>query len=213
MAYTHKDEEKLFEEITTQFNLSKQYLDPIHERMNQQEELYRSFIDKNNYPHNARVFDPRVFRVIETVVPRMVANEPTGSFYPQEGGDIDTTHILNAMSKYDWKRAGMFAKQVNAIKSMLIFGTFFGRTYWDFRETERTQMEPKKLNGRIVWTPKNSKKSKVTDFDGPNFEVLNIYDCFPRHNGTSLDNIRWLLCRHLTTRDALENEYDSQGLE
>jgi len=129
-TYPTSDEETIAREFNQQFLLAKRYLDTIHERMNQQEELYRTYIDKNNYPHGAMVFDPRVFRVIETVTPRMVVNEPTGSFYPQEEGDIQTTQIFNAMIKYDWRRAEMFPKLVNFVKSMLIFGTAFGRTYW-----------------------------------------------------------------------------------
>src|ERR1044072_270557 len=147
------DEEELALEINEQFRTAKLYLDPVHLRMNQQEELYRTFIDKNNYPHNARVFDPRVFRVIETITPRMVASEPTGNFYPTDKGDEITSQILNAMMKYDWRRAEMFPKLVTFVKSMLIFGTAFGRTYWDYRTCEKERMEPKKMNGRLVWTP------------------------------------------------------------
>lgn len=206
-------EEELAQEIKEQFLLAKRYLDPIHERMNNQEELYRTYIDKNNYPHNARVFDPRVFRVIETVTPRMVANEPTGSFYPTEQGDIMTSQILNALNKYDWRRAEMFPKLVNFVKCMLIFGTSFGRTYWDFRETEKQRMAPKKLNDRLVWTPKNTEMVRVTEFDGPNFEVLNIYDCFPDPNATTIQNARWFIYRIFKTLDELEAENDARGAE
>jgi hypothetical protein len=206
-------EEELGQEINEQFLLSKRYLDQIHERMNQQEELYRTYIDKNNYPHNARVFDPRVFRIIETITPRMVANEPTGSFYPTEQGDIMTSQILNALNKYDWRRAEMFPKLVNYVKCMLIFGTAFGRTYWDFRETDKQRMVAKKLNDRLVWTPKNTETVKVTEFDGPNFEVLNIYDCFPDPNSTTIANMRWFIYRIFKTVKELEDENDARGAE
>ena len=93
-----KSDELLLKELNEQFTLSKQYLDPVHERMNSQEELYRCYIDSASYAHNARVFDPRIFRVIETITPRMVANEPTGSFYPVEAGDVQTNQILNAIA-------------------------------------------------------------------------------------------------------------------
>lgn len=206
-------EEEIADEIDAQFLFAKRYLDPVHERMNRQEELYRTFIDKNKYPHQARVFDPRVFRVIETITPRMVANEPTGSFYPSGDGSSDATHILNAMTKYDWRRADMFPKQVNFVKCLLIFGTAFGRNYWDFREEEKTQMVPKKINGRLVWTPTNKKKIKVTTFDGPNFECLNIYDCYPDPNSTNLENMRWFIYRMFKTVAELEAENDARGGE
>lgn len=206
-------EEELASEINEQFLFSKKYLDSIHEKMNQQEELYRSFIDKNNYPHGARVFDPRTFRIIETITPRMVANEPSGSFYPVEGGDMVTTEILNALIKYDWRRADMFEKLVKFVKSMLIFGTAFGRNYWDFRETTRTRMVPKKLNGRLVWTPDNKEEVSVTEFDGPNFEVLNIYDCFPDPNATSKSNMRWFIYRTFKTLDELKAENETRGVD
>src|SRR3990172_6156944 len=147
-AYTQSEEE-LKKDFNEQFLLAKRYLDPIHERMNQQEELYRTYIDSANYPHSARVFDPRIFRVIETITPRMVANEPTGSFYPTEEGDVATNQILNALIKYDWRRAVMFPKLVMFVKSMLLFGTAFGRTYWDFRECEKTRMEPDRKSTRL----------------------------------------------------------------
>ena len=207
-----KEEEQL-KELSQQYDLAKQYLDPVHDRMNQQEELYRCYIDSASYPHNARVFDPRIFRVIETVAPRMVANEPTGSFYPTEEGDVKTNQILNALIKYDWRRAVMFPKLVNFVKTLLLFGTSFGRTYWDFRESERLQMKPKEINGKYVWTPKSTKTINVTEYDGPNFEVLNIYDCFPDPNATNLDNMRWFIYRQFKTIDELEDENDARGGE
>jgi len=208
-----KNEEELYSEINEQFLFAKKYLDSVHERMNQQEELYRSFIDKDSYPHGARVFDPRVFRIIETITPRMVASEPTGSFYPNESGDVVTTEIFNALIKYDWRRADMFEKMVRFVKAMLIFGTAFGRNYWDFREKDRTRMIPKKVGGRMVWTPANKEVIKVTEYDGPNFEVLNIYDCFPDPNATNKASMRWFVYRMFKTLDELKAENDARGAE
>lgn len=213
MPYNQQDqtEQDLFNEIIEQFQLSKRYLDPIHEKMNKQEELYRTYLDPNNYPHTARVFDPRVFRIIETITPRMVASEPTGSFYPVEEGDVITAQILNSLIKYDWRRADMFPKLVMFVKSMLIFGTAFGRTYWDFREKEKSRMVAKEVNGRMMWTPTNKEKIKVTEFDGPNFEPLNIYDCFPDPNATSKDDMRWFIFRTFRTLKELKAMNDLRG--
>lgn len=206
-------ESEQLSEINAQYELAKRYLDPVHDRMNSQEELYRCYINSASYPHNARVFDPRIFRVIETITPRMVASEPTGSFYPVESGDVATNQILNSLIKYDWRKAVMFPKLTMFAKSLLLFGTAFGRTYWDYRECEKMRMKPGKINGKTVWTPKSTEKYTYTEFDGPNFEVLNIYDCFPDPNATGLDNMRWFIYRSFKTLEELKKENDARGAE
>jgi len=206
-------EDEVAGEILQQLEFAKRYLDPIHQRMNDQEELYRSYINNADYPHNAQVFDPRVFRIIETVTPRMVASEPMGSFYPAEGGDTETTEILNTMMKYDWAKNAMFEKLVRYVKSMLIFGTAFGRVYWDYQEDEVTQMQPQYVNGKYVWSPENTKKVKRVLKDNPNFEPLNIYDCFPDPNSSSIDDMRWFIFRRFRTLDELKAENEARGME
>jgi hypothetical protein len=179
--------------------------------MNGQEELYRSWIDSATYPHAARVFDPRTFRVIETVTPRLVANEPSGSFYPVERGDVATGQILNALIKYDWRRAEMFPKTTMFAKSMLIFGTAFGLIHWDYRESKKRRPVPEKVNEMYVWNPSKSEEINVVEFDGPNFEPLNIYDCFPDPNASSLANMRWFIYRTFKTMDELKSENFMRG--
>jgi hypothetical protein len=206
-----KTEQEVIDEVKGQFQLSKRYLDTIHLRMNDQESLYRSWIDSTTYPHSARVFDPRVFRAIETITPKLVANEPTGSFYPVEKGDTATVQILNALIKYDWRRAEMFPKLTTFVKSMLIFGTGFGLVYWDYRETKKKRPIPQEVNGTYVWNPSSSEEISVTEFDGPNFEPLNIYDCFPDPNCTSIKDMRWFVYRTFKTVDELKNENFIRG--
>lgn len=215
MAYNskNKSEADVSAEINEQFKLSKMFLDPIHDRMNAQEELYRSYIDKANYPHQARVFDPRIFRVVETITPRMVASEPMGSYYPAEGNDELGAEILNIMLKYNWRKAGMMQKLVSYVKSMLIFGTAFGRTYWRYEECDKKRMIPIELNGRMVWTPKSTETIKIVKHDRPEFEVLNIYDCFPDPNATSYDSLRWFILRRFKTLKELELENETRGYE
>lgn len=211
--YTDLDEQELAKEIKEQYALAKLFLDPVHERMNAQEELYRTYIDKNNYPHNARVFDPRVFRVIETITPRMVSKEPQGSFYPMEKGDEAVTAVLNELIKWDWQNADMFPKLVKFAKSLLIFGTAFGRVYWDYEEKEKRRMVPKTINGRTVWSYDNTEKQKVVTKDNPNFEVLNIYDCFFDPNATDLESMRWFIYRRFKTLEELKAENETRGIE
>ena len=204
---------KVNQEISEQYRLAKRYLDPVHERMNKQEELYRTYINEQNYPHGAKVFDPRVFRVIETITPRMVSNEPMGSFYPREKSDRLVNEVFNELLKYDWSRAGMFEKLVRFVKSMLIFGTAFGMTYWDYNEVTRKRMVPKQIGGRNVWMPDNTEDITVVLNDNPNFETLNIYDCFPDPNATSRETMRWFILREFKTIKEMEEENKARGTE
>lgn len=197
--------------VIEEYQFAKRYLDPIHANFNSMEELYRAYIDSSTYPHNARVFDPRIFRVIETITPRLVASEPSGSFYPSEEGDIATSQIFNAMIRYDWHRAGMFEKLVRFVKSMLIFGTGFGFTHWNYQESKKKRMVAKEVNGKAVWTPKNAEEIDVVDFDGPDFIPLNIYDCFPDPNATNIQDMRWFILRSFKTLDELKKEDEVRG--
>ena len=74
-------------------------------------------------------------------------------------------------------------------------------------------MKPRKINGKLVWSPSNTEEIDVTEYDGPNFETLNIYDCFPDPNATNLQNMRWFLYRTFKTLKELEHENDSRGAE
>lgn len=209
----NNNEDQLKKEIAEQYELSKNYLDPIHKRFNSLEEMYRSYINPSNTDNKAKVFDPRTFRVIETVAPRMVANDPIGSYYPVEKGDMAVANVLNSVLKYDWEKAGMFVKLLDFVKSVLIFGTGFGRIYWDYRECEKTRMVPKKINGKTVWDSKNQEKYTSVEYDGPNFEPLNIYDCFPDPNSKSVDTMRWFIYRRFRTLSELKKENDARGGE
>lgn len=206
-----EDETTLYNDIIARYNFAKKYLDTMHIRFNEQEELYRNYIDPATTPNKARVFDPRVFRVVETITPRMVVNEPMGSFYPRERGDEATIEIFNQLIKFDWQRAKMLPKLVLFAKSLLLFGTAFGRCYWDNRTRDKKRMIAKEINGQLTWTPTNSETIKETVYDGPNFETLNIYDCFPDPNATNLENMRWFIYRTYKTLKELENENDTKG--
>jgi hypothetical protein len=206
-------ESDLKDEVIAQYKFSKQLTDPIHDRANSQEELYRNYIDPALYPHNARVFDPRIFRNIETITPKMVANEPTGSFFPQEAGDLKTSEVLKALIKYDWRRAEMFPKLVTFVKSLLIFGTSFGFVHWEYREKIKTRMAPHDVNGLKVWSPARTEQEAIVEFDGPNFEPLNFYDCFPDPNATSIHNMRWFILRSFKTVKELREENETRGMD
>ena len=115
--------------------------------------------------------------------------------------------------RYGWRRADMFEKLVPFIKSMLMFGTSFGLTYWDYRECEKKRMKPVVLNGVNVWNPAEAEKIMVTEYDGPNFEPLNIYDCFPDPNSTSLRDMRWFIYRTFKTLDELKQKNYTRGTD
>lgn len=208
-----KPEKSIAEIISERFKLSKQYLDPIHAKMNGQEEMYRNYINAQDYPHGAKVFDPRIFRVIETIVPRLVATEPIGTFYPKGKGEESTAMILKAMLRHDWNKVDMFEKLVKFYKGILIFGTGFGRIYWDYQESYKLRMVPTEVDGKMVWSPKGVERVKTVQADNPNFEPLNMYDCFPDPNATSLENMRWFIYRRFKSLQELKDENNTRGYE
>ena len=69
------------------------------------DELFRSFIDENNWPYDALLFDPRIFTFIFEKTSRLIANKPKGRLIPREGTDILSAKINNALLDYQWDQA------------------------------------------------------------------------------------------------------------
>ena len=69
------------------------------------DELFRSWLDENNWPYDALLFDPRVFTFIFEKTARLLGNQLRGHLIPREGSDVLGAKINNEILNFQWDQA------------------------------------------------------------------------------------------------------------
>ncbi len=155
------------------------------------DELFRSFIDENNWPYDALLFDPRIFTFVFEKTSRLIANKPKGKLIPREGTDVLSAKINNALLNYQWDQANYGGTMLQKWALMDIntrkYGGAFALCNWKY-ETDK--------NGRIV-------------FDGPEMEVLNNRDVAHDLTATAIENANWIQIRKYVPIQSLERVNDA----
>lgn len=119
------------------------------------------------------LFVPYCYSTVETVVPRVLSNDPRMLALPNNQAAEHSRLPVEKQFERDQNAMNYAMKLQDVARSGLIYGLGVGMTYWD--ERYRTTRERKKrllLPGETV----NRKSRKV--FEGPGFEAVDIYDFF-----------------------------------
>lgn len=158
---------------------------------NEADELFRSYIDENNWPYDALLFDPRVFTFIFEKTSRLISNKPQGKLIPREGSDILGARINNELLSYQWDEATQGGTMLSKWSLMDIntrkYGSGFAISKWRY-ECDDT--------GRVL-------------FDGPEFQVLNNRDIAHDLTATAIENCNWFQVRQYVTWQDLQHVNDS----
>ena len=155
------------------------------------DELFRSYIDEDNWPYDALLFDPRVFTFIFEKTSRLVASKPRAHLIPREGSDVLGAKVNNVLLDYQWDQATYGGTMLQKWALMDIntrkYGASFGLTKWRYE---------KDSNGRVV-------------FDGPDMQVLNNRDFAHDLTATSIESANWIQVRQYVTFNELERVNDA----
>jgi len=161
-------ERQLFSKVIRHYDMAQQDLDNRISDFDTKDELFRSYIDENNWPYNSVVFDPRVFTAIFEKTSRMFANKPRGRMVPREGGDTLGARINNELLSFQWDEnervdnLPMLAKWAMMDQNARKYGAAFGLCKWRY---ERRVKKTVNKNGEVEG------KSEVV-YDGPDFKPL-----------------------------------------
>jgi hypothetical protein len=199
----NKEEQKLFTEVIRHYDMAVQDLDNRIGDWDTKDELFRSFIDEDNWPYNSVVFDPRVFTAVFEKTSRLFANKPRGRMVPREGGDILGARINNELLSFEWddnervENWPMLAKWAMMDQNCRKYGAAFGLAKWHYE----TRTETKK--------DKKGKESKVSVpwYDGPDFKPLVNRDCLPNPSYSTIK--LWFQHREYVTLKELKNVNDA----
>lgn len=154
------------------------------------DELFRCWLDENQWPYDALIFDPRIFTMIFEKTSRLIANKPEPRLTPRQGGNILMAKINNVLLEYQWDQAKnggtMLSKWAMMDMNCRKYGASFALTKWRYETDDK---------GRPV-------------FDGPEFRVLNNRDCAQDLAATSIENAHWFQHREYVTFHDLERVND-----
>jgi len=154
------------------------------------DEMFRCWLDENQWPYDALIFDPRIFTMIFEKTSRLIASKPEPQLVPRQGGNVLMAKINNVLLDYQWDQAknggSMLSKWAMMDMNCRKYGASFALTKWRYEEDD---------NGRPV-------------FDGPEFRVLNNRDCAQDLAATSIENCHWFQHREYVTFHDLERVND-----
>ena len=160
---------------------------------NEADELFRSWLDENNWPYDALMFDPRIFTFLFEKTSRLLAKKLRGKLIPREGGDVLAAEINNRLLSYQWDKAnhGGSMLQKWAIMDLTTrkYGASFALCKWRYEEDDK---------GNVV-------------FDGPELQVLKNRDCAHDMAADSIENCNWFQVREYVTIDSLKQILEKEA--
>src|SRR3990167_2008148 len=191
-----KGEQDLFSEVNDHYSMAREDLDARLPDWKKKDELFRSHIDKDNWPYQSVVFDPRIFTALFEKSSRLLANKPKGRLVPREGGDSLGAKICNELLGFQWDDSErvdampMLARWHIMDHNARKYGASFGLAKWHYERKIEAE----------------DKKSGIF-YDGPNFKPLNNRDCLPNPSYSNIKN--WFQYRDYLTLDELKNVNDA----
>lgn len=96
---------KAWNEVTHHYQLARQDLDIRIGRENGFDESDRLFFGKlkEDWPFQAKLFDPRLQTIIHEKDARLIGGKPKGRFVPREGSDEIGAYIHNELFNFQWE--------------------------------------------------------------------------------------------------------------
>lgn len=194
-----KQEQDAFIEVYRHYKLSDEDLRARTRDFDRKDILFRSHINKNNWPYRALVFDPRIFTILYEKTSRILANKPRGRMQPRESGDALGAKINNEILDFQWDdnervdETPMLAKWALMDLNARKYGASFALCKWHYQKQVSTD-------------DKGNKKSKIF-FDGPNFKPWNNRDVLHNPSYSTVKN--WIQLRDYVTFNELSDINDT----
>lgn len=145
---------------------------------------YKMSRSESSDPYRANVFVPVTFWSVETIVPRLVGQNPTVTAHPVDEEDVPKARFLSRIIDVQWrKEMGMFDKVVSFAKSAALFGTGVMKMYWQGKA------------------------------DRPHADVLNLFDFYCNPLIPSIDEMPSVIHRSFVPQSSLTKEAGYKNME
>lgn len=137
---------------------------------------------------------PYIFSVIETVVPRVLSNDPVPLVLPRESSAEENSYNMKCVLETQVSQINYGVRLQKIAKSGLMYGLGVGKTRWRYEERTTKQLvrRPIRVPGQPQWRPKIGKQ--VT-FDDPLFEGIDPRDFMWEPTAGDLESAAWAIHR------------------
>ena len=173
-------DEKL-QKLSEHYSIGVAEMDVRRTRKNGWNDVIDAYMSKlpANWPHQAKVTDPRIRTAILEKTARLLNSKLQGRLVPREGGDVIKARVNNCLLDFQWDFASeggsMQEKVAFTDQIARLFGGAFVLVYWD-----------------------NSK-------DSNEIKLIDPRDIFFDGSATHIRNAKWVQVREWTTWDKVED--------
>lgn len=137
---------------------------------------------------------PYIFSVIETVVPRVLSNDPKVLILPREGAAEDSSYNMKCVVDTQQSAMNYAVRLQKTAKSGLMYGLGVQKLRWRFEERQSMSLvrRPIRMPGQPEWRPKIGRQVR---WDDPWVEGIDPRDFFWEPTAGDLDSCGWAIHR------------------
>lgn len=177
----HKDELQL---VLDSFTYAKNYWSNKRTAFRDWQRMYDQ-VPAAKPVFRANLFIPLVRPLIDTVLPRMVANNPSFRYEPREKMDQRIVKQATILADYQLDRMKFFQKLKLWVKDTLTFGTGITKLTWRRDEEE--------------------------GYNDPWLDLVDLQDFYPDPKATEVQGGDFMIHRTVVSKQWLKNQVDAEG--
>ena len=189
-------EQQRFTECMGHYTIAKQDLQQRIQRKNgfdDADKMFASYIDEDNWPYKAMMFDPRPYTVILEKSARLVGRKPKGRLVPRENGDTLGAYVNNELLSFQWddnSRLGetMLSKWIMMDMNARKYGSSFAICPWR-------------------WEKRDNGEERKVFYDGPDMKVCSSRDVLANPSYSFIN--KWFQYREYVTLEELKKVNDT----
>lgn len=160
----------------------------------------RNFTGQAQRDWGAQLFIPLTFGLIETIVPRLVANDPTMTIRPPRPGREGDVEPVKILLERQQEQMDFQLKLQDVGKSGLMYGLGVMKTFWRKEYRYNRALEKSILPTQESQYVVSDKKLRLV-YDDPDCEPVDIWDFFWDPYGYDLRTCGYIIHRTWRSRD------------
>ena len=125
-----KNISKYLDLVVNRYISTSKFRSPLITRWTEFYKKWRNYLPPQQDIYRSNLFIPYSFQVVETIVPRLVAQSPKITVLPQEPSDEENATVNEDVLKWQWERVKLNEKIELMVRSGLIYGVGFLKIGW-----------------------------------------------------------------------------------